>query len=590
MAASIALSKVSAFLDDIRRNNFAELGEKVRYTFTVTNSGTELLTDIKITDTRLGIVGLVVPGSLAVGASTTVIVNYALTAADLDEGRINDTASVTATGATTATNAVTAVAIASQQGYNVQAGLDLTKEAREILDTNNDGTPGNAGDTIRYSYTVLNNSPRTALNLVLLDDNGTPAIPGDDATLTLGGPGLTSEDGGAVANDLAIGNSATATFDYVIPQSVVDLGEVTNIATVRGTTRNSVRIGGTTALVVTLDRTPSIEVIKTAGLITDTNGDKVDSPGDEIVYNYTVKNTGNVTLTDVTLVDDDGTEIASDDKPIRLTKTTLAPNETATGTYTGKLTQAAIDAANLTNIATAKGIPPTGVDPNPVTDTDTETVVPTAAPAIDLIKKAGTIVDANNDKVDSVGDTVQYDYTVKNTGNVTLTNIVLKDDNGTPDNPLDDPTIDLGVTTLAPGQSATGKYEGKLTQAAIDAAKLKNIAIVTGKPPGVDSEPVTDSDNQIVVPTAAPAIDLIKKAGSIVDVNNDKVNSVGDTVQYDYTVKNTGNVTLTNIVLKDDNGTPDNPLDDPTIDLGVTTLAPGQSATGKYGQANSSGD
>jgi uncharacterized repeat protein (TIGR01451 family) len=233
----------------------------------------------------------------------------------------------------------------------------------------------------------------------------------------------------------------------------------------------------------------------------------------------------------------------------------LAPGQSATGKYEGKLTQAAIDAAKLKNIAIVTGKPP-GVDSKPVTDTDNQTVVPTGTAAIDLIKKAGSIVDANNDKVNSVGDTVQYDYTVKNTGNVTLTNIVLKDDNGTPDNPLDDPTIDLGVTTLAPGQSATGKYEGKLTQAAIDAAKLKNIAIVTGKPPGVDSKPVTDTDEQTVFPTGTPAITLVKTAGAIVDFNNDNIQSAGDKVTYTYTATNTGNVSLFNVSLSDDNGTP----------------------------------
>jgi uncharacterized repeat protein (TIGR01451 family) len=575
MAASIALSKTSVFLDD-NGDGFAGLGEKVRYSFTVTNSGTEPLANISITDTRLGIVALAVPGTLAAGASTIVTTDYALTAVDLDAGEINNIATVTARDATGAPTA-TATANATQ-GYNVQAGLDLTKVAGAILDTNGNGRTGDAGDTIRYDYIVTNNSPRTALNLVLVDDNGT-ATTADDVTLNL--VGLTNQEApGGLANDLARGQSATASFNYVIPQGVVDVGRVRNFASVDGETRNGVPIGGTTVRTVTLTRTPAIEVIKTAGPITDTNGDGFDSVGDQIVYNYTVKNTGNVTLTNVTLVDDDGTAIASDDKPITLTKTTLAPNETTTGTYTGKLTQVAIDAANLTNIATAKGTPPTGVNPNPVTDTDTKTVIPKAKPAIDLIKKAGAIVDANKDGVNSAGDTVQYDYTVKNTGNVTLTGVTLVDDNGTPGLTTDDVTVTLPKTTLAPGEVVTGTYTGTLTQAAIDKADLTNIANVTGKPPTGPN--VTDRDTQTVKPTGTAAIDLIKKAGAIVDFNNDGVNSAGDTVKYDYTVKNTGNVTLTAVTLIDDNGTPTVTTDDVTIVLADTTLTPGQTTTGTY--------
>ncbi len=574
MAASIALLKTSVFLDD-NTDGFAGLGEKVKYTFTVTNSGTEPLTGISITDTRLGILGdapLVVP-ALAAGASTIVTTDYLLNAVDLDAGEINNTATVTATGTT---GAATATANATQ-GYNVQAGLDLTKVAGAILDTNGNGRTGDAGDTIRYDYTVTNNSPRTALNLVLVDDNGTAATT-DDVTLNL--VGLTNQDGGTVANDLARGQSATASFNYVIPQGVVDLGRVRNFASVDGETRNGVPIGGTTVRTVTLNRTPAIEVIKTAGPITDTNGDGFDSPGDQIVYNYTVKNTGNVTLTNVTLVDDNGTAIASDDVPVTLTQTTLAPNATTTGTFTGTLTQVAIDAANLTNIATAKGIPPTGVNPNPVTDTDTKTVIPKATPAIDLVKKAGLIVDANADGVNSAGDTVKYDYTVKNTGNVTLTNVILVDDNGTPGLTTDDQTITLTNTTLTPGQTTTGTLTGTLTQAAIDAAVLTNIANVTGKPPTGPN--VVDRDTQTVTPAGTPAIDLIKQAGAIVDANADGVNSAGDTVKYDYTVKNTGNVTLTAVTLIDDNGTPTVATDDVPIVLANTTLTPGQSTTGTY--------
>ena len=51
-----------------------------------------------------------------------------------------------------------------------------------------------------------------------------------------------------------------------------------------------------------MDRIPSIEVIKTAGVI-DNNGDGKNGIGDTIEYTITVENTGNTELTGLSFVD-----------------------------------------------------------------------------------------------------------------------------------------------------------------------------------------------------------------------------------------------------------------------------------------------
>ncbi|WP_229861865.1 DUF7507 domain-containing protein, partial [Pseudodonghicola xiamenensis] len=107
---------------------------------------------------------------------------------------------------------------------------------------------------------------------------------------------------------------------------------------------------------------PSIEVIKTNGGVEDLDGNG-DDAGDQIVYNYSVTNTGDVVLLDVTatddllgaislsgLTDEDGDGLADD----------LAVGATATGTATELLDQDQVDDGSVTNVVTAEGTDPAG--------------------------------------------------------------------------------------------------------------------------------------------------------------------------------------------------------------------------------------
>ena len=73
------------------------VGSIIRYTFEVTNTGQVPLTNIIVSDPMIGTISGSPIASLAVGATTTLTADYALTAADVALGRVTNSAKVTAT-------------------------------------------------------------------------------------------------------------------------------------------------------------------------------------------------------------------------------------------------------------------------------------------------------------------------------------------------------------------------------------------------------------------------------------------------------------------------------------------------------------
>ncbi|MCH7403936.1 DUF7507 domain-containing protein, partial [Belliella kenyensis] len=91
--------------------------------------------------------------------------------------------------------------------------------------------------------------------------------------------------------------------------------------------------------------------------------------------------------------------------------------------------------------------------------------------------KSGTFVDSNGDGFAQVGETISYSFTVRNTGNVEITNLLITD-------PL--VTVVGGpLASLAPGaiDESTFTATYTITQADIDAGYVYNLATVTGQDP-----------------------------------------------------------------------------------------------------------
>src|SRR5262245_65274854 len=111
---------------------------------------------------------------------------------------------------------------------------------------------------------------------------------------------------------------------------------------------------------ITITQTPTVSLVKTDSFPPHPNYDRVTGDsGDTVTYSYTVSNSGNVTLTGLTLTDDNGTPgTTSEDQNSTLLNTTHSPSTYTTVTYTKTLSQSDINAGKITNIATDSGLGP----------------------------------------------------------------------------------------------------------------------------------------------------------------------------------------------------------------------------------------
>ncbi|MFK3647734.1 hypothetical protein ACI2IY_04775, partial [Lysobacter enzymogenes] len=410
--------------------------------------------------------------------------------------------------------------------------LELTKTAGAIVDTDTPANgAGDVGDTVAYTFAVKNTG-----NVVLTNVNVTdPLLPSLACT--------------AIAT-LAPGASQTLTCTsgnvYTLTQTDVNNGKVDNTATGTGTTPSGGTVSDTDSKTVTISAAPNLSLKKERTGLTDTDNSGGVSLGDTLTYTITAKNTGNTTLTNVVISDD---KIA----PASTTCASVAPGGTCvlTGTYT--VVQADVDAGKVLNSAlvTDPTVCPAG-STDPKCKTNHEEPI-TATPSLELTKTAGAIVDTDTpaNGAGDVGDTVAYTFAVKNTGNVVLTNVNVTD-------PLLPSLACTAIATLAPGASQTLTCTSgnvyTLTQTDVNNGKVDNTATGTGTTPSGGT--VSDTDSKTVTISAAPNLSLKKERTGLTDTDNSGGVSLGDTLTYTITATNTGNTTLTNVVVSDDKITP----------------------------------
>ena len=398
-------------------------------------------------------------------------------------------------------------------------GMTIDKDGA-LADANSNGR-GDVGETIQYTFLVSNTGNAPLVGVAVNDPRVTGITP--------------------ATADIAVGGSRLFTAaPYTVTQADVDSGSILNTATASGETPEGgdVDTPPDSDLVVGPDRVPGLAIDKSSVLNDELVDNDVADLDETIDYSFTVTNTGNVTLSGVTVDDPRVTGITP--APV-----TLAPG--ASQVFTASpyaVTQADLRTGSIVNTATATGTSPLGPVGSPPDSETTPTSPPD--PLLELDKSGALGVDADADGAVSVGDTVRYTFTVTNTGNVDLTAVS-----------VDDPRVAGAIAPaqadIAAGGVQTYTADYVVTQADVDAGVLRNTALARGSytPPGGPAVSVDSAVDSVELPTDRRPALALEKSGSLADANANGFADVGETVSYSFTATNTGNTTLTDIEILD---------------------------------------
>ncbi|MDR6906037.1 putative membrane protein [Agromyces sp. 3263] len=518
---------------------FTQAGQVVTYSFLVTNTGNVTVADIAVADdagpfTGSGTLSPVAcdATTLLPGATTTCTATYELTQADVDHGSVANTANAQGTAAGDPLESPSDTEIVS-----IAPAPALT-----IAKTGEPDDPTEAGQQITYSFVVTNTGNVTLTDVAVAEleftGNGVPpavTCPADEV------------------DSLAPGDDVTCTATYTLIQADVDAGGVTNTADATGSTPIGLPVSAPPSeFPITIVASPAWTLLKTVSPTAATRA------GDQLTYSFLITNTGNVTLTEIGVNDEEFTgtgTISGIDCP----ETSLAPAEDVTCTATYVLTQADVDAGGVTNTATASSTPPNA--PPGTSPESSAAVTVDEAPALEVVKGASPVT------VTAAGQVVTYSFVLTNTGNVTLHDVVIAEGEFTGTGTIS--AIDCPADPVAPGDDLICSATYVATQADLDAGDaIVNTATASGITPL--EVPVTSVESE----PATVEVEGVEALQLDITVDTPVVSGPGQTVNYTFTVTNTGTVTLSDVGITGVNFTGSGGV--PTIVCPTGDVAPGE--------------
>lgn len=474
-----------------------------------------------------GAVEWVIP-TIAAGGSASVAVTVRLSATGLDE--ITNSVAVSAADPAFEEEIFTGEA----DDVDLIDRISIAKSAAVTTDPDAEPRPG---DLVTYTFRVTNEGggELSAVNI-------TDLLPGLSAITVQAWPGP--------AGVLPAGASIVATATYELTAADTDRGSLDNTASVTAASSGGSSVTDESSVQLLFEAEPSLSIVKSAS-----PGTLV--AGQEVTYSFVVTNTGNVTVTDVLITETQftGTGVLS---PLDCATdpAMLAPDAQLICQATYVITQADVDAATLSNTATASATTPLGTVPAPPSSVqlpfDQE-------PGLSLLKTA------NVQTFDAVGDVIDYRFRVTNTGNVSIDGVEIAEDSfsgaGSP------PEVTCPEGVLLPGQFLDCTATYPVVQADLDSGSVSNTATATATDSSDESLESAPSTVTVVFDGAEGL--LLEKVGTPVDSNGDGIVTAGDRIVWSFTATNTGVTTLVDLEVLD-----------PTageVTCQATTLAPGES-------------
>lgn len=304
----------------------------MHYTFTVKNTGSVTLDDVRVSDQLAGLSAVqfgawpdpAKPGVLAPGQQVQATADLVLTQAHIDAGALTNKA--TATGQAP-----------DGSGVSDDDSVTLPFDNRPLIDLQKTVTGpqgrAEAGGTVDYAFTITN-AGKSTLHDVKLSD-----------TLA----GLSAIEFGAWPDPakpgtLLPGQQVKATAKLTLTQAHIDAGSLTNTATATGADPAGAGVSAADSAQLGFVQAPGISLEKQGTLSKDQR---------TIRYSFTAKNTGNVTVSGVKIDDRlpglGAIEYAWPGKP-----GVLAPGETVTATAELPVTEAMLG-TRVKNTATVSG-------------------------------------------------------------------------------------------------------------------------------------------------------------------------------------------------------------------------------------------
>ncbi|MGE3804309.1 MAG: FG-GAP-like repeat-containing protein, partial [Gemmataceae bacterium] len=461
---------------DTSGDGFAQAGEVLTYTVTVSNAGGQDAASVSISDLAPAgtsfVAGSALITSNTTGGSVTsfvgdesgesslqvdidnfagnggsititfqVLVDARLSATQLT---IDNTAQVSAVGISQFDSDVSSI--------DVDATASLTLD-KSVVDASGDGQ-AQPGELLTYTLLVTNVGTRDAVSLVLSDlaPTGTTFVAGSATLGSSSGAGSVTGFSGDEAGENSLqvdldgleGAGGFFTVSFQVQVDALHDADVTSIDNLAQVSATGIAAFDSSLATIPLDADPDLAIIKS---VSDASGDNLVQAGEVLTYTLTVTNNGNQGASSVSITDAapaytafiaGSAQIVSNNSGGSVTgflgdeagETTLQVDLDQFVGGGGSIvitfqvlmdTPLPVDVLSIDNTAQVSG---NGV--TPVTSLAASIDIE-QAPVLRITKSVSDAASGNNDGLAQAGETLEYTIVVSNVGNIDDTNVVLSD-------------------------------------------------------------------------------------------------------------------------------------------------------------------